>query len=214
MANNFQDVQQGAIQLIDRIKQEVKGLDAQVLKLNENVKKLTTSGGITPQKTVDQIKALEAEMTKLNSVISKQTTQIDKLKEARKKENVEIKSAVPNLQKLKKLKDDENARNNGAIKTYSQLIAKHRQVKKALQDAIVAHGKNSREVRKATIEYNKYNRKVLQAQKATSNFAKRGLGSAFKGFKNLLGAFGLVAGATMIRTFALNIFNLVRKTIL
>ena len=31
MANNFQDVQQGAIELIDRIKQEVKGLDAQVL---------------------------------------------------------------------------------------------------------------------------------------------------------------------------------------
>ena len=80
MANNFQDVQQGAIDLIDRIKQEVKGLDDQVKQLNENVKKLTTSGGITPQKTVDQIKALEAEMTKLNSVIKKQEVQAKKIK--------------------------------------------------------------------------------------------------------------------------------------
>ena len=92
MANNFQDVQQGAIELIDRIKQEVKGLDAQVLKLNENVKKLTTSGGITPQKTVDQIKALDKEMTKLNSVISKQTTQIEQLKKVREAEKVVFKS--------------------------------------------------------------------------------------------------------------------------
>tara|TARA_R100000544_G_scaffold37228_1_gene28140 strand:- start:5939 stop:8818 length:2880 start_codon:yes stop_codon:yes gene_type:complete len=211
MANNFQDVQQGAIQLIDTIKREVKGLDEQVKQLNDNVKKLTTSGGITPQKTVDQIKALEAEMTKLNSVIKKQTTQIERLKEARKKENVEIKSAVPNLQKLKKFKDDENASNNRAIKTYSQLIAKHRQVKKALQDAIVAHGKNSREVKKATIAYDKYNRKVLQAQKATSNFAKRGLKSSFRGLRNLIGAFGIIGGATMIAGFTKEVFNVTKK---
>ena len=40
MANNFQDVQQGAIQLIDTIKQEVKGLDAQVLKLKKTGEKV------------------------------------------------------------------------------------------------------------------------------------------------------------------------------
>ena len=264
MANNFQDVQQGAIDLIDRIKQEVKGLDDQVKQLNENVKKLTTSGGITPQKTVDQIKALEAEMTKLNSVIKKQEVQAKKLKEVREAESKKIKPYIHSLTQLASVKKAEaaaseklrksrlkeqdatnasrkalqkqkdatikaNLREQDAINSnrkalqkqkqayieanrpYSQLIANHKRAKAALQDAIVAHGKNSREVKKATIAYDKYNRKVLQAQKATSNFSKKGLGGVFRGFSNLLGAFGVVGGVMAFADFTKSVINTIKE---
>ena len=182
MANNFQDVQQGAIDLIDRIKQEVKGLDAQVLKLNENVKKLTTSGGITPQKTVDQIKALEAEMTKLNSVIAKQTTQIERLKKVKSISNKKTSEEIVNQRALAKASDLEAQSKSKLVGAYQRLLAKQKQAKKELQDAIVLHGKNSKEVKRATIEYNRYNKKVLQAQKATSNFAKKRIRRCSKRF--------------------------------
>ena len=171
MANNFQDVQQGAIDLIDRIKQEVKGLDAQVLKLNENVKKLTTSGGITPQKTVDQIKALEAEMTKLNSVIAKQTTQIERLKKVFKSiSNKKTSEEIVNQRALAKASDLEAQSKSKLVGAYQRLLASQKQAKKELQDAIVLHGKNSKQVKRATREYNKYNKKVLQAQKSYIKF--------------------------------------------
>ena len=94
---------------------------------------------------------------------------------------------------------------------YQQLITKQKEAKTTLQNLIVTQGKNSKATKQAQKEYDKYTTKVNQANKATSNFSKTGLGNLAKGFRNLLGAFGITGAIYMFAQFAKSGFELAKK---
>ena len=94
---------------------------------------------------------------------------------------------------------------------YNQLLQQQRAAKQVLQDATVAQGKNSAETRKAQREYDRLTAKVNQANKATSNFANTGLGSAVRGLRNLMSAFGVIGGVTLFASIVREGFNLTKQ---
>jgi tape measure domain-containing protein len=85
---------------------------------------------------------------------------------------------------------------------YNVLIRNHKKAKQVLQDATVKHGKNSKQVKQATIVYKKYQKQLNVVNKTTQNFANKGLRGLLGGFKGLLGAFGIVGGVQMFADFA------------
>lgn len=210
MENNFSDIQRGADKLLDGITEKVKQLDIKIGELNANVVKLLStpanSSGLTTQ-----VKTLETEITKLNTTIGKQQTQIKELTSVKdaynkssEKETSDIKSKIPTLNQMTKA-------NKSLSDAYTVLLNKQKQAKDTLRSLIVEQGKNSIETKKAQKEYDRLTKKVNQANKATSNFSKTGLGGMVRGFKNLIGAFGVVAGASLFANMVKNIFNLTKK---
>src|SRR5690606_24153343 len=143
--------------------------------------------------------------------IIEQQKQITKLSNVRQTSNATTSEEVINQRALRKSSDLEAQSKSKLVGAYQNLIAKQKQAKTTLQNLIVTQGKNSTETKKAQREYDKLTAKVNQANKATSNFSKTGLGNAVKGFKNLLGAFGIVGGAMMLRDFATEVFNTTKK---
>lgn len=94
-------------------------------------------------------------------------------------------------------------------RAYNQLLEKQKQSKKVLQDLIVTQGRNSAETKKAQREYDLLTKKVQQVNSATNNFVKGGLTGVIGGFKNLLGAFGIVGGIQLIADLGRKIFQTV-----
>jgi tape measure domain-containing protein len=123
---------------------------------------------------------------------------------ARLKEQASIQSNREALQKQKAIYLEIN-------RPYRQLIENHKKSKKALQDATTQYGKHSVQTKKAQREYDRLSKKVNQANRATSNFAKGGLRSMAGGFKNLLAAFGVIGGLTIFANQIKSAFNLARK---
>jgi chromosome segregation ATPase len=123
---------------------------------------------------------------------------------ARLKEQASIQSNREALQKQKAIYLEIN-------RPYRQLIENHKKSKKALQDATTQYGKHSVQTKKAQREYDRLSKKVNQANRATSNFAKGGLRSMAGGFKNLLAAFGVIGGLTIFANQIKSAFNLARN---
>lgn len=96
-------------------------------------------------------------------------------------------------------------------RAYVQLVSKQQQAKKTLQDLIVTQGTSSIATKKAQREYNVLTARINQANKATSNFSKTGLGGLVRGFRNLLGAFGILGGVQLFASMAKSVFDITKK---
>src|SRR5690606_27955139 len=142
--------------------------------------------------------------------IIEQQKQITKLSNVRQTSNATTSEEVINQRALRKSSDLEAQSKSKLVGAYQNLIAKQKQAKTTLQNLIVTQGKNSTETKKAQREYDKLTGKVNQANKATSNFSKTGLGSMVTGFRNLLGAFGIVGGVHLIADIVKDVFSLTK----
>lgn len=94
---------------------------------------------------------------------------------------------------------------------YNKLISQQKLAKKTLQDLTISQGSNNRETRKAQRAYDKLSKKVNQANQATSNFSKTGLGGAVRGVRNLISAFGVIGGVTLFANVVRDAFSLTKQ---
>ena len=69
------------------------------------------------------------------------------------------------------------------------------------------------ETKKAQKEYDNLTKKIEKANQATKSFAKKGIRGVIGGFKNLIGAFGVVGGVYMFANMAKNVFELTKGNI-
>lgn len=232
MANNYQEG-------INRAKKEIDELQVKLVKMQgtilENAKSfnamLSKGGGSMKevQATVanvttgyrklneekeraividGKIKVKQSELAKnmqsLNAQKEKEARSITKVNRARIKE-------IDKIEKNKQALLKQKAAANELSRAYVQLVSRQQKAKKTLQDLIVSQGKNSKATRKAQKDYDRLSKKVNMANKATSNFAKNGLGSAVRGFKNLLGAFGIIGGLQLLSSVGKEVFTLTRE---
>ena len=159
---------------------------------------------------------LQREKAAREKAISKQLTgQMRESVNAIGKQSDAIKKLNTYYAQLEKstAKEAENARKSALAQAklsgaYAQLIAKQKQAKTTLQNLIASHGVANTKTIQAQRAYDKLTAKVNQANRATSNFAKTGLGGLVSGFRNLLGAFGIFGGVTMIARLVKNMYEL------
>ena len=96
-------------------------------------------------------------------------------------------------------------------RSYVQLNKRRAEAKKHLQDLITSEKASNREIRKAQKEFNTLNNRVNKANKAVSNFNKTGLGGAVRGFRNLVGAFGIYGGIQMFADFTRSTIDTIKS---
>lgn len=170
----------------------------QYTRLQQQIEQFSKQQNNLNTKLHDQRRKLELQYTKLFE------------REQRKRETT-VKRESSVRASLNRQRDKE-LRALGQLGTaYERLAAKTKIARDNLRNMIVLHGKNSSEVRKATREYKRYQDRINQANRATSNFSKNSLGGMVRGFRNLLGAFGIVGGITMFANVARDVFRLTRQ---
>lgn len=191
--------------VIKRITAEMFSLNAQVTTLSRT---LNTIGGKTSKSDVPLMlqkqKKASDDLNIANNKLIKSTKDLNVQKNALTKIQAQERVTVQALNKERRTEATSISKVAGA---YSNLKAKQQLAKKTLQDLIVANGKNNVQVKKAQREYDKLTKKINITNKATSNFSKTGLGSMVRGFKNLLGAFGIIGGVMLFRDFTKAVFD-------
>lgn len=233
MANSYKEAIEEAksdlrsiINVIKEIEQEVAESS---IRMSASMNK-AFSGGNTPNEFNTQLKKQQEEISALNKKLEELATTTAKASDKKKeisdltvKENTAIQKSIElnakNQNALSGVTKEEIKREKALKKafdrqtefsrSYVQLIAKHKEAKKVLQDAIVSYGKLHPKTVQAQADFDRLTKKVNQANAATSNFSKNGLGSTLKSLRNLMGAFGIVGGAMMFAEFA----NSVIKTL-
>tara|TARA_R110002020_G_scaffold334555_3_gene549820 strand:+ start:10355 stop:13405 length:3051 start_codon:yes stop_codon:yes gene_type:complete len=210
MANSFKQTQQEAIALIKEVEAEVKKLDVTITNSATKLSKMlkVSSGG---NDINAEVQRLNAEMLKLNKTIGQQQSQIKRLANVRAQSNKKTSEEVVNQRALAKASDLEAKSKSKIVGAYQRLNAQRNIAKKRLQDLIVSQGKNAAATKKAQREYDKYTNKINKANKATANFSKSGIGGLLKGFRNLLGAFGITGAIYMFAQFTQSGFKLAKQ---
>jgi tape measure domain-containing protein len=211
MANSFKEIEDGAERLVQNIKKEVTSLNSEISTLNKNVFALLNSNGASDTKLNGTLKSLRKEIDKLNESITKQSSKEKELLTVKTQLNKKTSEEVIGQRALAKASDLEAQSKSKIVGAYQRLNAQRNISKKRLQDLIVSQGRNTNETKKAQKEYDRLTAKVNQANKATSNFSKTGLGGAVKGLKNLVMAFGVVGGVQLFAQMAKDVFELTKK---
>src|SRR5690606_789911 len=103
--NSFNEIQQGANQLLTNIIGKVKDLDTAIIELNKNLATFTKLGQNTPSGLETKLKQQDELMKKLNLTIIDQQKQITKLSNVRKTSNATTSEEVINQRALRKSSD-------------------------------------------------------------------------------------------------------------
>ena len=211
MANNYDDIVKVAEQDIARIKVSLDEIHQSILKNSKAFRDMFQASGASPKDVNDLLKqnnALLKENAELKAKLIKEDSElVSKTKEL---DAITAKQKVNTQAVNKEMKIQATAASK-VVGAYANLIAKQKQAKKTLQDLIVKQGKNTKATISAQRAYDRLTKKVNQAKKAVSNFSNSGLGSAVKGFRNLLGAFGLVGAISLITKLTKEIFKLAKE---
>lgn len=150
-------------------------------------------------------------LQKMNGLLNTQNTNTEKLNQSRKTLKQLSSEEVVNQRKLAKNADLQAQATSKLVGAYDRLNAKFRQSKQNLNDLNASQSATRKEVRAAEREFKKYQDRLNQVNRATSNFSKNSLGGMVNGFRNLLGAFGLVGGVTLMASLVKDIFNLIKQ---
>ena len=187
-------------------------------KTNDGLRQMSSYYSQLEQSSKKVETQLQREKVAREKAISKQLTgQMKESVNAIGKQSDAIKKLNTHYAQLEKstAKEAENARKSALAQAklsgaYAQLVAKQKQAKTTLQNLIVTYGKSHAKTVQAQRDYDKLTAKINQANRASSNFAKTGLGNTLKGLKNLVGAFGLIGGVTAFAEFSKSAFNLIK----
>lgn len=209
MSNSYQSQVDAAKSALDAIKTKVIEVDTELLKVISTLNKLNNIN--TPSAITISLQNQANLINQLNTLLSKQQTQVSNLSQAKSNLNQKTSDEIINQRALAKSSDLQAKAQSKLVGAYQNLVAKQQQAKKTLQDLIVAQGKNSSATKKAQLEYDKLAKKVNQANKATSNFSNSGLGGIARGFRNLIGAFGIIGGVQLFAGMIKSGFELTRK---
>ncbi len=189
-----------------------------LLKERQKIQKLIDEGNkksaqieVDREKTAQKI--AKAEQKRIKERLKQQKLESDSRKSlaAQKKSSIaanikETQTIQSNREALERQKRTMIAFN----RPYNVLIRNHKKAKQVLQDATVKFGKNSQQVKQATIVYKKYQKQLNTVNKATQNFANKGLRGVIGSFKSFIGAFGVVGGTVMIANFLKSVFDTIK----
>ena len=198
---------------IRSIVQEFKLLDAKIIESSKLVRE-NLSGAFnikTPDGLNELMKNLDTTMTSLNETLNKQTANTAKLATAKRTLKSLSSEEVVNQRALAKNADLQATATSKLVGAYDRLNAKRKIAKNNLRNLISSEKASTKEIKQAQKEFDKYTKQINKANKATSNFTNNSLGGMVRGFKNLLGAFGLVGGVTLIASLTKDIFKLVKE---
>lgn len=228
MANSFENSVKKALDSLESIDVKIKGINTSLKAINdEAINKLKLIGkdvsGITDflnklkeQETIinklkEKITSLTSEENKyqnsllqLQTSLEKQKAAEEKVNAAREKRNQKTSELIVNQRALAKAADTEAIANSKLLVSYARLNAQREIAKEKLRDSTA-------EIKKAQREFDILNSKVNRANAATGNFAKGGLLNMVGGFKNLIGAFGIVGGIQLFADLARKAFDTARK---
>lgn len=224
MANSYNEAVKQAFEDVRRLKAEYESMQKSIIETASTVSQMMKGGS--------SLKELNERVIKVTSSIEKMNEQSKKaividgqvkvkqselaqsiiaLNEQRKKANAERIKEADAIERNKRALQRQKESSIELSRAYVQLVNQQKQARKVLEDLTVSQGKNSAETKKAQKEYDKLTAKVNQANKATSNFSKTGLGSMARGFRNLIGAFGVVGGVQLFASMTQEVFKMVKK---
>jgi tape measure domain-containing protein len=204
LENNYSAALETVRKEITEINTLLSNTATQIATISGNLAAIKTAKGGDVNTNIQQ---QTAEYDKLLKKQKELEDQLNRLANAKKKSNTLTSEEIVNNRALNREKQLEAKSISTVVGAYQNLIAKQQQAKKILQDSIILYGKHSQKTKEAQREYDALSKKVNQANQATSNFAKSGLGQAISGFKNLLGAFGIVGGIQMFANLAKNVLS-------
>lgn len=101
----------------------------------------------------------------------------------------------------------------GLVSSYTKLNAARTESKNKLRDLIASEKASTAEIKKAQIEFDKYDAKVRKADKAVGDFSKNvgNYKSAFSGLKDIFSAFGIIGGVAAFASIAKNAINIIKQ---
>ena len=228
MANSTQEAIRIAAEGIKDLKTEMTSLNTIISKGAKDLHSMLSADATSFKELSKLIKQVEKNTKKLNDASEKklvvgkkiktQQNQLAKTFQSLAKQREKEGKQVTKLNKARLKEADAIERNKNALKKqkdavielsrpFNELIAKQKLAKRVLQDLTVSQGKNSKATRQAQKNYDRLTAKVNQANRATSNFSKKGLLSATRGLTNLLGAFGFIGGIQLFASAIRDTFN-------
>lgn len=212
MANDFKQEIQQAEQAIETIILSLKKLDTQITSVSNNAAQNLgkVSQALSPNDMNSKLKTQQQLIDNVNTEIKEQKNLTEQLTTAKQKQRNITSEEIVGQRQLKKNADLQAQATMKLVGTYQNLIAKQRQARTTLRNLISSNRSNTKEIKKAQIQYDRLTRKVNRANKVTSNFSKTGLGGMVRGFRNLIGAFGVIAGAQLFATMIKSVFDLTR----
>lgn len=211
--NSYRSSIEEAKKDIAQIKAGIEGIGTAISGLNSDVlNKLNKAFQVkSPQELANSIKQVDAATSQLKEKTEFLARETERLQRARQKLTVAYQQG-----KLEERISVQNAKeaaiaNSKMVGAYDKLNLKLKQKGRELRNLIAAEQKNTKEIKRAQREYDKLTKKVNQANAATGNFTKGGLGGAVRGIRNLLGAFGLASGVYIFADMAKQGFQLAKR---
>lgn len=194
---------------IKNINSDLDASDKKLLSLAQNASKIGSAlNARTPNGLSEVLKKQNDLLQQMNDLLVKQTENTEKYN-TKKKRLAELSAQeVVNQRKLAKNADEQARATSKLVGAYDNLVAKYKLAKQRLNDLNASQSKNTKEVKLAEKELLKYQSRLNKVNQATSNFSNNSLGKMVKGFRQLLGAFGIVAGVQLFVDFGKSIFRL------
>jgi len=197
----------------------ITAYNKQVIELIGNIGKASavTVGGKTPSQTDSAIKDLNAQLLKQDEIIKKLQGDYVKLAETQKKASDLTSEEITGRRILASNANQQAMATIGLAGAYRNLSAQQAIAARKVQD-LISSGKKAdqtqrqynQELRKAQREFDELNKRVLKADNAVGKF-NRNVGNypraAFSFAKDLIGAFGIVAGVGAIAAVTNNIYE-------
>ena len=202
-----------------QIRAEIQAVEKSMLQLDATILKISASArtavnnmkGFSPLNFNKKFKELQSTIDSLNRTIAEQEKKIQALTAAKQQAKNVTRQEVIEQRHARKEADLQAAATSKLVGAYNNLIAKRELAKRNLQRLMASEKANTAEIKRAQREYDVLTAKVNKVNKATSNFANTSLGGVVRGFKNLLGAFGIAGGVFLFADIARNIFDLTKR---
>lgn len=218
---NFGDAERDLNRIINQLKQA----DQVILKISADA--LAMGRNLGSINLPSDLSSLTSENARLTAQIQAQAqalaqlqTQYTNLNQRRQRSSQQTAEEAVNQGILNRNAREAALANSTLAGAYARLSAQQSIAARNLQN-VIARGRTgtqtqreyNRELRNAQSDFNELNRRVLAADRAIGRF-NRNVGNypkaAFKGFKDLLGAFGLVGGVTAIAAITKDIYEQVK----
>ena len=208
--NSYKKSLQAVEGVIAKITAQMTSLNTQVTTLANNLNKVGNAKTMNDDAR-KMIQLQEAEIKRLIGANNQLIKQTEKLTSKKKILNSLTGQEVANQNLLKRNNNLQTQSVSKLAGAYGRLIAQQKKLRKELRNSIVATGEASEKSIRLKNAYDKVTASINKVNRASGNFSKGGLRGIASGFKNLLGAFGIVGGMSLISDLTRNIFKLSKQ---
>ncbi len=210
--NKFTRALDAIKQGLNSIYSQMDNIDKRAINIANNIAKIPQNlRASTPNGLTESLEKQNRLLEEMNDLMRQQVENASKVNEKKRQIKQLTADEAVNQKKLKQNADLHAQSMSKLVGAYDRLVAKYKISRQNLREQIALHGKNSKEVRQATREFRKYQAQLNQANRASSNFTNNSLGGMIKGFRNLIGAFGIVGGTTLISSLVKDLFKVTRQ---